>query len=788
VILPQIILRYLNKEIIYMIKYLQAFLGKAGEFELKHCFIVLILLLLFTAFSVVGLTKVNVESDFNKFNPKGIPSVDLTEKVDKDFSQFSSILIIVQLDDENDIGEQINDIRDPKIMEFLVRLKQNLESDQKIESVFSAGNIFERGVPEDIGEIKAILAQVPETNELFNDANTLTPVFVKVDVGGDTDKIDEMNNKIQEILESSGKPAGVKAVVTGEPPLVSAIFRLILSDGLFTLILAGVSIFLLLLIIQKSFKSALVVMVPVLLGIVWTAGTLGWLGIPITIATAAMGAMLLGLGTEYSIFLNSRYVEEKKKMKMEEALVKSLRTTGASTTSSGITTMIGFFALTLSIFPMLADMGTTFGLGIFFVLSGTMFAGPIVMILEEKYEKFIHRKEKKNQKNQKIKSKKESTATKAFEFYGKIVSSRPVLIIILSIVVTGFLFMGISRINNEEIDFDTVLPEDLPELVAFNILEDEIQDTASMVIFVEINPGVTNSNEPQDIRDPRVINYIDKLSQKTRHVSYVVGVTSISTLEKQSNDNIIPSTLTGQKQLLENLPYQNYLTKDFSGSIIRIELDMAGFDHQDEIVRQIYELIETTEKPVGIKVNAAGGIVMNHELNKIINPDSGKTAIYAFGFIILFLFLLSRSFKYTILPLITVVVAIIWLLGLIGYLQIGFNSIISSVISMTIGIGIDFGIQLSMRFRQELVTKDKKEAMKDTLKYTLYPMGITVIAALIGFQAMSLGQLKMMQNLGNVLSVGILASMLVAVTLVAGLMLVFEKDRKNKLKIQNINA
>jgi predicted RND superfamily exporter protein len=764
-----------------MIKYLQKFLGKTGRFELKHYLIVLILILIFTGISVVGITKLNVESDFNKFNPKGIPSVDLTEKVDKEFSHFSSILIIVQLDDETNIGQQIHDIRDPKIMEFLVRLKQNLESDQKIESVFSAGNIFEQGVPEDIEEIKSILSQIPETKELFNDANTLTPVFVKVDVGGDSEKIDEMNDKIKEILESSGAPTGIKTTVTGEPPLISAIFRLILKDGLFTLIFAAVAIFLLLLIIQKSIKYSLVVMIPVLLGIVWTAGTLGWLGIPITIATAAMGAMLLGLGTEYSIFLNSRYIEEKEKMPMSKALVKALSTTGASTTSSGITTMIGFFALTLSIFPMLSDMGTTFGLGIFFVLSSTMFTTPIVVILEEKFDNLGKKKKRKSRKKITDKEIKESKTSKLFEKYGQIVSSKPILVIIIALLITGFLFIGISKIKNEEVDFDTVLPEDLPELIAFQILEDEIADTASIVIFVETNPSIINSNEPQDIRDPRVVRYIDKLSQKAQYVEYVVDVRSLSTIEKQANKGIIPGSLAEQKELLSSLNYQNFITKDFSGTVVRIELDESGFDHQDEIVRQVYELIETTEKPAGIKTNAAGGIVMNHELNKTINPDSGKTAVIAFILIIVFLLLLSRSIKYTILPLVTVVVAIVWLLGIIGHLQIGFNSILSSVISMTIGIGIDFGIQLSMRFRQELEIKDKKQAMKDTLKYTLYPMVITVIAALIGFKAMSLGELKIMQDLGNVLSYGILASMLVAVSLVAGLMIIFERRKKNKI-------
>ena len=95
-----------------MIKYLQKFLGKLGEFEIKHSLFVFILVLLFTGISLVGITKVTIESDFSKFDPKGIPAVELTKEVDREFSSFSSIVVIVQLDDENNIGQDINDIGD----------------------------------------------------------------------------------------------------------------------------------------------------------------------------------------------------------------------------------------------------------------------------------------------------------------------------------------------------------------------------------------------------------------------------------------------------------------------------------------------------------------------------------------------------------------------------------------------------------------------------------------------------------------------------------------------------
>jgi predicted RND superfamily exporter protein len=144
----------------------------------------------------------------------------------------------------------------------------------------------------------------------------------------------------------------------------------------------------------------------------------------------------------------------------------------------------------------------------------------------------------------------------------------------------------------------------------------------------------------------------------------------------------------------------------------------------------------------------------------------------------LLLLVLSRSVKYTLLPLFTVVIAIIWTLGIIGFLGLPFNSITSSVLSITIGIGIDFGLQLSIRYRQDREKMERKEAMVETLENTLYPMIITVIAALIGFQAMTLGNLKLMADLGTTMGVSMIASMIAAVTIVAALILVFDRKKK----------
>ncbi|HZX45460.1 MAG TPA: hydrophobe/amphiphile efflux-3 (HAE3) family transporter [Candidatus Nanoarchaeia archaeon] len=727
---------------------LERALAKVGKLELKYFLVFLIGISIFTAFMAVGMTKVTFESDFAKFNPKGIPIIELNDKIDKEFAHLSTFLITLEVD------EGIDDIRDPDVMNFLINLDKHLRDEQKIQDVQSAALFFQQGVPESLEGVKQTLSQIPQSDIFFNKAKSVTPVFLEADVGDDSAKIKEITLRVREIIANAGKPEGIKATVTGEPALGSVIFDLIIRDGIVTLFITLIAIFVLLLIITRSFQNAIVIITPVALGVIWTIGAMGWLQVPITVATAAIGAMILGLGTEYSIFLNSRYKEERIRRDWQDAIIEALSTTGVSTMSSGITTMIGFFALMFSFFPMLSDLGFSLGIGIGFVLASTMLGGPLVMIIQNKL---------KQQKGQK------EAEYAIFDKYGKLVAHAPWLVLIVMLVVTGFVYIGSQRIVQEEVDFFNVLPQDLEELKAFRFMQNEFGDTTGVRYYVSLDAANSGSDEPEDIRDPRVVRYINTISQKAREIEYAISVSSIST-----EPGIIPATLREQKELLQS----GLINNDFSATTINIEFDSdAAKNNKEEIIREIYEIAESTDKPAGVLIQPAGGMIEEHELNKILNPDSSRTGIISFVAIIIFLFIITRSIKYTILPLITVILAILWVFGLIGYFDIPFNSIISSVVSMTIGVGIDFGIQLALRFRHERQVNqlDKKTAMANTLKHTLYPMVVTVIAALVGFQAMRFGKLTLMGNLGTAMSFAVLSSMIVAVTIVASLILIFER-------------
>jgi predicted RND superfamily exporter protein len=132
----------------------------------------------------------------------------------------------------------------------------------------------------------------------------------------------------------------------------------------------------------------------------------------------------------------------------------------------------------------------------------------------------------------------------------------------------------------------------------------------------------------------------------------------------------------------------------------------------------------------------------------------------------------------------TIIFGTLWTMGYVGLIGMGLSSQTSGVTSMIMGIGIDFGIQLVTRYRLELANLSAlkvqhphlghKDAMAVTLNNVIIPMLTTTLAALIGFQAMSLGRLTFLGDMGTMMSYGVAASMVAAITIVPAIILIID--------------
>ena len=381
-----------------MVDFLESSLRKLASFQKKHAVVIFILVLAITVFLSIGLTKISVESDLEAGMPQDLPIFQIDEKITDKFGGQDVVLVVVQLDGNSNINDVPFDIRDPEVVKFLMKLEKNLKQEDLIENVQSVGSIFNIfGEPESLEEVRTILSRIPDSAQFFNKDYSTTLLYISADIGTGEEKIEELNKIIEENIENSKKPAGIKTSITGTPPMMAKVLELIIHDAMFTLLISAVIILLLLIVMEKSFTKAILIFFPLLLGIIWTLGTMGWLNIKLSIATVGIGAMILGLGVEYGTFLVTRYKDERENYNQLNSLQTAVSGVGASIIGSGLTTIVGFLALTFSVMPMLSDLGISLALGIGFSLAIAIFANPAIIILEENFERWsTHRRHKKH--------------------------------------------------------------------------------------------------------------------------------------------------------------------------------------------------------------------------------------------------------------------------------------------------------------------------------------------------------------------------------------------------------
>lgn len=365
-------------------------LERLAEIQNKHAIIILVLVLLFTSFISFGIKDIELESDMMEQMPQHLPVFELNDKIRATFSGQDTIFLLFMLDENVKSQMTPKDILAPEILEYVTMLEEDLQKESSIDTITSIAPVVRQAnqIRSEVTteSVKDVLDHSPQSWELISDDRSKMIMILTANVGSSEGDITRVNNMINDKISSYSTPPGTNVLVTGTPPLHVAILGLLRYDSVYTLLLAFVIIMALLLAMQRSIKKAGIVSIPLILGVAWTAGSLGWLGIKISFATAGLGAMILGLGVEYGVFMLTRYEEEriKRKKKPAQAIKTAVPSVGAAIVGSGTTTIIGFLALTLSIIPMMQNLGLSLAMGIFYCIIAAVLVEPIVILSVER--------------------------------------------------------------------------------------------------------------------------------------------------------------------------------------------------------------------------------------------------------------------------------------------------------------------------------------------------------------------------------------------------------------------
>jgi len=155
-------------------------------------------------------------------------------------------------------------------------------------------------------------------------------------------------------------PDGVRATVTGLPVLVADASGEVSSSArrLLTLLGSLVLVGLFLVVATRDRRRGLVPLVPVAMAAGWSGLATWALGLPLNPLSVVLGALVVAIGTEFSVLLSERYHQERGAgYGPAMAIARTARSTGRAVGASAATAIAGFAVLAVSDIPLLRQFG-----------------------------------------------------------------------------------------------------------------------------------------------------------------------------------------------------------------------------------------------------------------------------------------------------------------------------------------------------------------------------------------------------------------------------------------------
>ena len=345
---------------------------------------------LVAALGWVADTQTAVQSDVTKLVPTSMPALHNLNTLEK----------VTGVSGEIDVTVRSRNVATPATVQWMISYEQQLLShfgylEEKgcaaatlcpalsLPDLFSSSG--QSGSKLTQAQINAFLSAVPP---YFSQA-VITPDHREATLafGIRLMPLSRQEQVIQYMRSRLHPPAGTSAALAGLPVLAAEANAALSSTGhrFLTLVAGLLAVALVLLIVLRSARRALVPLAPIVMATGWSALVLFVIGIPLNPMSATLGALVIAISTEFSVLLSERYRQERAAgHDLPAALTRTYRSTGAAVLASGVTAIAGFGVLVFSDITMLRDFGFVTLIDLTVSLLGVLLVLPAVLALAER--------------------------------------------------------------------------------------------------------------------------------------------------------------------------------------------------------------------------------------------------------------------------------------------------------------------------------------------------------------------------------------------------------------------
>lgn len=765
-----------------------AILAKVSE---KRPWLVILGVVLITAFMFVGTGRLTTEMSQEAMMPKGYESIEAWDAISDKFGGISYETVLVVADDvtEAPIARAMMDIT-PEALEaagvpegsvinvetYLDPLKQYAEM---VGEPIPTGDM-ELGIAISMFLSSEYAEQVMGKTILEDEKAALVNIQLKDDLSMSEEK--EVANGVEEYIAEKFKDTGAEAYVSGFASMQKDSDEFMMSE---TRILFSAALLFIMLVLYLTFRRVSDIFLPLLVIIIaiqWIMGMMGWLGIAYTTMSVTIMPLMLGINIAYVIHLLNRYYEERETGNNPfESINISVKTVGVAVFLTAVTTMFGFASFLITDMPQMRDFGIVCMLGIAFsfILSVTLL--PAIIIVRDrrkKSEKLDAHLEKMKTRRRKARygvlvDKALVRSSMAAYHHHWIVAGGLVLVIAFAVFASFNLKTGA--------DVGAFFPDNLPSVKAENMTVEYFGGQQQDILLVE-----GDVLKPENLE--ALLSMEDSIASdplnNNNGAKYVArdAIMSIADLVKDSSSGVIPGSGEEIEAVLDELggqmPLAGFITEDRKSAMVMLRSEMPDSEDELRVISNIYRdsASETAEK-TGLTIRATGFTVLISDLMGNMLPTQFKTSALALLLCLAVLIIVFRSFKYGFVTLIVVVCGITVEIIMLYALNWPLDFMTVTISSMLIGLGIDFGIHVTFRFREEL--HHRSGDLSVSIKEAVLKVGRSLVAAAFTtcgvFAILGISSAIMMRRFGLTIAIGLLGALVGAVLVLPSLLAIISK-------------
>jgi hydrophobe/amphiphile efflux-3 (HAE3) family protein len=340
-----------------------------------------------------------------------------------------------------------------------------------------------------------------------------------------------------------------------------------------------------------------------------------------------------------------------------------------------------------------------------------------------------------------------------FEFLVDSINNKPKMVLgfLAAIIIISFLGMTLIAM---ETGSETYINKDTERGMLLDKYTDTFQSDGIMLII-----------ESDDVLNPDVLAYTDRLHRDIADERYVAGVTGIVDLARQVNGGDLPSSKAEMAASMDKLPagtLERYVPSNLMTiSVVTLDPGLSQ-ESQAAVLDDLASVISLSDPPPGVHVVVTGNAAFQQQMGEEIGMSMGQLILVAMILMVIAIGLFFSTVRYRFLSILIVATGIVLTFGIVGIVGLPITMVTIGAFPVLIGIGIDYAIQFHARFDEEARRSSIPEAVRTTITKTGPSVLYAMIATSMGFIAMLISPVPMIGDFGLVCVVGVASCYLVA--------------------------